>query len=501
MAEETKKPLPERLSGILVHPTSFPSPFGIGDLGEGAYRFIDFLEKAGQKLWQVLPLGHTGFGDSPYQAFSSFAGQPLVIDPKHLEGLGLLTGEDFLGMPEWDDTKVDYGPAIQFKTKLLKAAYEKFKANVNPELTAEYNAFVEKTEWLADYALFMAAKDYHDGRSWLEWNDEFSNPNKTQKKALAKQLEDGVGYYQFIQFMFFKEWFSLKEYANNKGIKIIGDIPIFVSIDSADVWANKELFQLTKEGFPVVVAGVPPDYFSETGQLWGNPLYKWETHKKKGYSWWIERLKVQLEVTDYLRIDHFRGFDTYWAVPYGEETAINGEWKKGPGPDLFVAIEAALGKLPIIAEDLGDITQDVIDLRDQFEFPGMKILQFAFDGEENDFLPHYHGYNSVCYPGTHDNDTVLGWYKAAPEKTKDIVRRYLNTDGNNISWDLIRACFASPAKYAIVPIQDVFSLDENSRMNIPGTSGGICWAFRYRKEYLSDFLADRLKSVTELYGR
>ena len=274
MAEETKKPLPERLSGILVHPTSFPSPFGIGDLGEGAYRFIDFLEKSGQKLWQVLPLGHTGFGDSPYQAFSSFAGQPLVIDPKHLEGLGLLVGEDFLGMPEWDDTRVDYGPAIQFKTKLLKAAYERFKANVNPQLTAEYQAFVEKTEWLADYALFMAAKDYHNGRSWLEWNDEFSNPNKTQKKALAKKLEDGVGYYQFIQFMFFKEWFSLKEYANNKGIKIIGDIPIFVSIDSADVWANKELFQLTKEGFPVVVAGVPPDYFSETGQLWGNPLYK-----------------------------------------------------------------------------------------------------------------------------------------------------------------------------------------------------------------------------------
>lgn len=501
MAEETKKPLPERLAGVLAHPTSFASPYGIGDLGDGAYRFIDFLAKSGQKLWQVLPLGHTGFGDSPYQAFSSFAGQPLVISPDHLKSLGLLEDADFAGMPEWNDIFIDYGPAIEFKTKLLKKAYERFQNIDNEELKKEYNSFVRKTKWLADYALFMAGKDYHDGRSWLEWNDELSDPDEATKKKWTKKLATEVGYYKFIQFMFFKEWFEVKDYANSKGIKIIGDIPIFVSKDSADVWSNKELFLLDSEGFPVVVAGVPPDYFSATGQLWGNPLYDWDAHKKSGYAWWIERLKVQLETTDYLRIDHFRGFDTYWDVPYGEETAINGEWRKGPGSDLFVAIEKALGKLPIIAEDLGDITQGVIDLRDEFEFPGMKILQFAFDGEENDFLPHYYNYNSICYTGTHDNDTTLGWYKTAPEKTKDKVRRYLNTDASNVSWDLIRACFGSVSKIAIVPLQDVFSLDENSRMNIPGTSGGICWAWRFTNDYLSDGLAERLRQTTELFGR
>lgn len=491
----------ERFAGILAHPTSFPSPYGIGDLGGGAYHFIDFLQKSNQKLWQVLPLGHTGFGDSPYQSFSAFAGQPLLISPDKLRDIHLLSNEDLSNVPAWDPIHIDYGPAIQYKTGLLKKAYENFKNSNDEDLKKEYTSFCRKNRWLNDYALFMAGKDYHGGASWLEWNDELSDPDEKTKKAWLKKLDNEVGYYKFIQFIFFKQWFDLKQYANDRGVQIIGDIPIFVSVDSADVWSNKSLFKLDSKGYPTVVAGVPPDYFSATGQLWGNPLYDWEEHKKTGYAWWIERIKSNLTMTDYLRIDHFRGFETYWEIPYGEPTAINGKWVKGPCDDLFNAIQNKLGKLPIIAEDLGDITDGVRELRDQFEFPGMKILQFAFDNvEENDFLPHYYNQNCVCYTGTHDNDTSKGWYDSASEESKDKLRRYLNTDANNVSWDLIRACFGSTAKIAIVPLQDVFSLGAEARMNTPGVAAGN-WAWRYTEDYLSDGLAQRLRETTILFGR
>ncbi|MBN2221678.1 MAG: 4-alpha-glucanotransferase [Vallitaleaceae bacterium] len=491
-----------RKSGVLLHPTSFPGPYGIGDLGSSAYKFIDFLAESGQTLWQVLPIGPTGYGDSPYQAFSSFAGQPLLISPDHLKELGLLSDEDIEVKP-WDPYLVDYGPVIEYKIDLFKKAFDNFDQGSFDSLDADFKKFNrDQKSWLTDYSLFMAVKDYHGGVMWTQWDKEIAFPTDDVKKKWTKKLAKGVKYYKFLQFLFFKEWFALKDYANSKGISIIGDIPIFVAFDSSDVWGSKELFYLDQEGHPVVVAGVPPDYFSETGQLWGNPLYDWEKHKEEGYKWWINRIHMNLKLVDVLRIDHFRGFEAYWAVPYGETTAINGEWRKGPFKDLFYALEAALGKdLPIIAEDLGVITPEVEDLRDSFHFPGMKILQFAFESiEENGFLPHNYVPHSVCYSGTHDNDTSLGWYQKAAEISKDKVRRYLNTDGNDICWDFIRACFSSVSEMAVVPLQDILSLDSRSRMNTPGIAAGN-WQWRYDANSLSSYIMDRLYQVSLLYGR
>ncbi len=509
MLENNHGKKPKKYAGILAHPTSFPSPYGIGDLGKGAYQFIDFLSNSGLNLWQVLPLGHTGFGDSPYQPFSAFAGQPLVIDLEELKGYGLLTDEDFYDMPEWDPVKINYGELINFKTSLLKLAYERSideeyedGLSSNEELMAEYDDFVENTSWLEDYSLFMAGKDYHDGMPWYMWEDSLKNPNKRQKASWENKLSEEMGYYYFIQFLFHKQWMALKEYANNKGISIVGDTPIFLAWDSADVWSNKKLFMLDKDGYPTEVAGVPPDYFSATGQLWGNPLYNWKKHTETGYEWWIERIKYQLTLTDFLRIDHFRGFDAYWAVPYGEETAVNGTWKSAPGVNFFTILEANLGyDLPIIAEDLGEITDSVIELRDKFNLPGMKILQFAFENpEENDFLPHNYTRNCVCYTGTHDNDTTLGWYEKAYESSKDKLRRYLRTDGSDICWVMIRACFSSVANMAVVPMQDVLKLGSSARMNTPGVGEGN-WAWRFRSEDLTPELEQRLYETAKLYGR
>lgn len=499
----------EKYAGILAHPTSFPSPYGIGDLGKGAYHFIDFLKKSGLNLWQVLPLGHTGFGDSPYQPFSSFAGQPLIISIDHLKELGLLQDNDFNNMPSWNPVDVDYGTLIEFKTSLLHLAYERFidsdyddAFSRDEEQMEKYRNFCENTDWLTDYALFMAGKDYHQGAPWYMWEDSLKNPTAAQKKKWIEQLKTEMGYYQFIQYLFHADWYALKSYANNKGIKIVGDIPIFVAWDSVDVWSNKKLFELDSKGYPTVVAGVPPDYFSSTGQLWGNPLYKWSYHKKTGYEWWIKRLRHQMTIADYVRIDHFRGFDKYWAVPFGDETAINGKWVQAPGVNFFTTLEATLGyNCPIIAEDLGEIDQSVVALRDKFGFPGMKILQFAFENpEENHFLPHNFTRNCVCYTGTHDNDTTLGWYKHAYEASKDKLRRYFSTDGNDICWILIRACFSSVANMAIVPMQDVLSLDSWARMNTPGVGEGN-WSWRFTEEDMSDQLAARLFETAKLYGR
>lgn len=495
---------PARLSGVLLHPTSLPSPYGIGDLGQEAYDFIDFLEKSGQHLWQTLPLTPTGFGDSPYQSFSAFAGQPLIISPEHLRELGLLEKEDLLDCPCGDGTSVDYGTIIPWKNNILRKAYENFRCTSDKMLLEEYDAFYEANQfWVDDYALFMACKDYHGGCDWLSWEEKYRVPTPAVRAELKKMLASEIKYYYFVQFMFSKEWYALKKYANEKDIQIIGDIPIFVSLDSADVWANQSMFQLDTKGFPTVVAGVPPDYFSETGQLWGNPLYDWDAQKKDGYKWWISRVRNQLDLFDYLRIDHFRGFEAYWAVPYGEETAVNGKWKIGPREDLFLAIEKALGKgLPIIAEDLGVITPEVEKLRDRFHFPGMKILQFGFEAQdESSFLPHqFTTTNCVCYTGTHDNDTTVGWYETAPEYSRDKVRRYMNTDGSSIHYDFMRICLGSIAAYAIIPMQDVLGVGKEGRMNTPGVAQNN-WAWRYKKEVLSDGLAEGLRSITRLYGR
>lgn len=499
----------KKYTGILLHPTSLPGPYGIGELGDEAYKFIDFLVKSGLNTWQVLPLGHTGFGDSPYQPFSAFAGQPLIISLDHLKKLNLLVESDFNDMPAWNPEQVSYGQLIEFKTALLKLAYERFiddtykdNFSTDAELMEEYDSFCKEAFWLEDYALFMAGKDYHNGEPWYLWSDSLKHPSASAKGKWKKKLQVEMGYYKFIQFLFNYEWTAIKKYANERNVYIVGDIPIFVAWDSTDVWANPELFQLDSKGYPTVVAGVPPDYFSATGQLWGNPLYNWKNHTATGYDWWIKRIRHQLTVSDFLRIDHFRGFDKYWAVPYGEPTAENGEWIEAPGVNFFTQLEATLGyQLPIIAEDLGEIDQSVIDLRDKFGFPGMKILQFAFENpEENNFLPHNFTRNCVCYTGTHDNNTTLGWYKNAYESSKDKLRRYFSTDGYDICWILIRACFGSVANMAIIPLQDVLCLDSWARFNTPGVCEGN-WAWRYKEDALTDAIAARLFENCKMFGR
>lgn len=492
-----------RSSGILLHPSSFPSQFGIGDFGDSAYTFIDFLEKSGQKLWQVLPLGPTDYGDSPYQSFSSFAGQPLIISPTKLKDLGLLNNQDLTNFPHLSDYEVDYVSVYKYKGELYKKAYANFRVSTNKVLKREYDNFITNEKgWLDDYALFMSLLDYYNGDVWTEWDSEIAFPTKTSKAEWVEKLSDEINYYKFIQYIFFKQWFELKDYANSKNIKIIGDIPIFVSFNSADVWMNKHLFYLDDKGYPTFIAGVPPDYFSEAGQLWGNPLYNWDELKKNNYKWWINRISHSLRLVDILRIDHFRGFEAYWSIPYGSSDATKGTWEKGPDKDFFYALQKQLGKdLPIIAEDLGIITKNVEELRDTFNFPGMKVLQFGFENlEDNLYLPHNFVTNSVCYSGTHDNNTSLGWYQMASEASKDKLRRYMNTDANDVSWDFIRTCFGSVSNLAIVPLQDILSLDSHSRMNTPGTPTGN-WRFRYTSDKLNDHIIYRLSQITNLYGR
>lgn len=497
----------ERLSGILLHPTSFSSPYGIGDLGKEAYAFVDFLKEAGQRLWQILPLTHTGYGDSPYQSFSAFAGQPLLISPEHLVSMGFLKEEELTDCPAGDSEHIDYGAIIPWKEQILSLAYRRFTAKKenDRELENSFRTFCEEQRfWLSDYALFMACKKVHGGVSWLEWKEEYRRPAREFKEKLFRALSDDIEYYKFLQFIFFREWKELKQYANKKEIKIIGDIPIFVSMDSADVWANQHLFQLNEKGFPTCVAGVPPDYFSATGQLWGNPLYNWDAHRNENFAWWVSRIRTQLSNLDILRIDHFRGFEAYWSVPYGEETAVNGRWIKAPGYELFNAVRNSLGNdLPIIAEDLGIITEQVNALREHFGFPGMKVLQFAFDSAgESDYLPHrYRNPLCVCYTGTHDNDTSLGWYETLSQECKDKVLRYTNnSDKGRLNLDFMRLAAGSIAAYAVFPLQDVLGLGSAGRMNIPGVPSGN-WNWRYKKNALLPSLAKELKDMTILYGR
>lgn len=492
-----------RASGVILHPTSLPGPHGIGDLGSGAEAWVDFLHGARQQLWQVLPLGPTGFGDSPYQCFSALAGNPYLVSPDALAEHGLLAREDISAPPGFPAEYVDYGSVIRHKVGLLERAFAAFRAGAGASLRPEFEAFcVEQAHWLDDFALFMALKDAYGGAMWNTWERELA---ARQPKALQEargRLADQIESHRFRQFLFFRQWLRVKARANQAGIRIIGDIPIFVAYDSADVWGHPELFYLDRRGQPTIVAGVPPDYFSATGQLWGNPLYRWEAHARTGYQWWIARFRAVLALVDIVRIDHFRGFEAYWAIPHGNDTAQVGEWQPGPGAAFFSAIRAAIGDLPIIAEDLGFITPEVLALRDQFRLPGLKVLQFAFGAEPHDaFLPHNYGRNCVVYTGTHDNDTTLGWYSnTSTEAERDFCRRYLGVDGHDIAWDLMRAAWASVADTAMTPLQDVLSLGSEARLNYPGRPSGN-WRWRFCAEALTPALQARLRELTELYAR
>jgi 4-alpha-glucanotransferase len=503
-----------RASGILLHPTSLPGRFGIGDLGRAAYDFVDFLEETGQSLWQVLPLGPTGYGDSPYQCFSAFAGNPLLISLEALVDEDLLDAGDLTSAPEFSEDRVDYGPVIEYKNSMLAKAHGNFIQRGSDEAKAGYFNFTEQTAWwLEDYAAFRSIKDGHGGQEWTKWDTHLRAREDNAMHFWRENHAVEISRHKFFQYVFFKQWLGLARYANDKGVKIVGDVPIFVAHDSADVWAHPGLFYLDEEGHPTKVAGVPPDYFSETGQLWGNPLYRWDLMKKDGYKWWISRVRSTLSAVDIVRLDHFRGFEKYWAVPGAEETAINGEWEKGPGASLFKAIKKALGDLPIIAEDLGVITPEVEALRDAFDFPGMRILQFAFgtDPQADEFKPYNFKPNSVVYTGTHDNDTTIGWFtsEGAGDSTRtedevneerEFVLKYLGSDGGEINWDFIRLALSSVSNTAIIPLQDVLGCGSEARMNTPARESGN-WGWRYRAEQLTPEIRARLAELTDVYGR
>lgn len=493
----------QRRSGILLHPTSLPSLYGIGTFDEAAYRWIDFLAETKQQIWQVLPLGPTGYGDSPYQSFSTFAGNPYLISLPDLVSDGLLDYNALSGSLGFEGDRVNYEGIYNWKLPLLGDVSANFRRRATPEQRDQFEEFCQKNaDWLDDYALFMALKNAHNGQPWNQWDMSLRSRQANAIASATKVYTDAIQAQKLTQWLFDRQWRRLKAYANERDIEIIGDIPIFVAMDSADAWANPGEFFMDEQFQPTVVAGVPPDYFSATGQLWGNPLYRWDVMAQNGYQWWLRRIQAALRLYDQVRIDHFRGFAGYWEIPADEETAINGRWIDGPGPDLFRVIQRELGDLPIIAEDLGEITDDVIELRDGFNLPGMKILQFAFGGDAtNLFLPHNHTKNCIVYSGTHDNDTSRGWYEnSASESERDYFRRYLQTDGNDAAWTLIATAFASVADTAIVPLQDVLNLSSDARMNLPGRAEGN-WMWRYREEQLDEGTRSRLLELTEIYGR
>ncbi|XHX77286.1 MAG: 4-alpha-glucanotransferase [Stenomitos frigidus ULC029] len=493
-----------RMSGILLHPTSFPSRFGIGDLGPQARDFVDFLAETGQRLWQVLPLGPTGFGNSPYMCYSALAGNPLLISPERLRDRGLLNEADFDGIPAFASDRVHFDQVAPYKMGLLEKACENFKNYANDEQKQQFAAFCEsKAYWLDDYALFMALKQTSGGASWHTWEAAIAWRKPDALEDCRQRLTAEIFYQKYLQYEFFHQWSDLKQYANAKGIEIIGDIPIYVAHDSADVWANPENFCLdTETGEPALMAGVPPDYFSATGQLWGNPVYNWDHLQQSNFQWWVGRFRAMLDYVDLIRIDHFRGFEAYWTVKQGEETALHGEWVQAPGREFFEVLREQLGRLPILAEDLGVITPEVEALRDQFEFPGMKVLQFAFGSDPgNPFLPFNYPHRCVVYTGTHDNDTTVGWFNQLSDYEKGNLWHYLgNFSPDGIQWDLIRLALSSVASLAIIPLQDILGLGTEARMNFPSTAEGN-WQWRYHDDALHGELKDRLKNLTRLFGR
>jgi 4-alpha-glucanotransferase len=489
-----------RSSGILLHPSSLPGPYGSGDFGAAAYQFVDWLAAAGQKRWQILPLGGIGPGNSPYMSSSAFAGNVLFIDLDELVSHGWLNAEELSHHVLFDEQRIDFSVVYHFRMKQLHLAAKRFFTG--KRMQADFEKFCEaEKSWLDDYALFMALAEKYSWQDWAHWEPGITKREKNALKKATLDLADEINFWRFCQWSFFRQWRKLKHYANQHGVQIIGDIPIFIAYQSAEVWARQDLFELGPDHLPTVIAGVPPDYFSETGQRWGNPLYRWDAHEQEGYAWWIERIRKTTELVDIVRIDHFRGFAGYWEISVSEPTAINGRWMPGPGEKLFHAIEKHLGRLPIIAEDLGIITPDVAALLEQFDLPGMRILQFAFGGElNNPYLPHNYKHNTVVYGGTHDNDTALGWFNSATPREREFACAYLHTDGHEINWDLIRAAAQSVADTAIHSMQDVLDLGVGYRMNLPGQPDGY-WEWRFTWSQVTPARTQKLYAITSENGR
>jgi 4-alpha-glucanotransferase len=503
MSERLFNWLTSRGAGVLLHPTSLPGTTGIGTLGRFAFRFVDFLADAGMKYWQVCPLGPTGFGDSPYQCFSAFAGNPYLVDLEELLEDGFLDPNDLEPLRSLSETMVDYGAQWQLRWLILQKAFEGFRAKARPDQQAAFTDFRQSNqEWLEPYCLFMAIKSQFESRSWQEWPPEAQRYPLARRRFKTKELKDKASAHAFYQFKFFQQWDKLRRYAADRKIQIFGDIPIFVAMDSADVWTHPELFQMTEDLKPTGVAGVPPDYFAADGQLWGNPLYAWERHAKEGYAWWLARLRASFQLYDVVRIDHFRGFDEYCWIPPDAKNARNYRWEKGPGFELFQVIQKHFPEAKLVAEDLGLITESVRRLVNQAGLPGMKILQFAFEGAI-EYLPHNCVPNSVLYPGTHDNDTCQGWFNVQNPNVQDFVHRYLHTDKPEVVWEIIRAGYASASRIFIVPMQDLLNLGSEARMNIPGTPSGN-WRWRFTSDQLDTLWKDRreeLREYASLYER
>ena len=489
-----------RTSGVLMPISSLPSPYGIGTMGKAARKFVDFLEKAGQTYWQILPICPTSYGDSPYQSFSSFAGNPYFIDLDYLCKDRLLTKKECNSF-EWGGSEryIDYGIMYQSRYALLRKAFTRFMK----EPPKDYSQFCrDESEWLEDYTLFMALKDANQGASWLEWEHDLKVRNPEAVAKAKEEHQEDIEFYSMLQYLFFKQWRELKAYVNDKGLQIIGDVPIYVAMDSADVWANPTLFYLDEKLNPIEVAGCPPDAFAADGQLWGNPLFRWDEMKKDDYAWWTRRIAAMAKLYDIVRIDHFRGFDSYYAIPAKDDTARNGKWKQGPGMDLFNTLEKKLGKLPIIVEDLGFLTPSVHQLLKDSGFPGMKVIQFAFDSREgSDYLPHNYPQHCVVYTGTHDNDTVMGWMKTAPRPSVKFAIEYLNlTKDEGYNWGMMRAAWSSVADLAIVPFQDLLGLGSEARINVPSTLGDN-WKWRAAETEITSALARKVKKYMIMYGR
>lgn len=503
-----------RASGILLHPTSLPGPFGIGDLGGDAYRFADFLAGTGQRLWQILPLGPAGYGHSPYQCLSAFAGNPLLISLEKLAEDGLLPRSALKDAPYFPDHSVDYNTVSRFKLPLLRGSFQTFEREAGAGARDSFEAFCRETaSWLDTYSLFMALRESRGSSAWNTWEEDVRGRQPEALRFWSEKLNPGIRCHKYQQYQFFRQWSELKKYCNECGIRLIGDMPIFVSLDSAEVWSHPGMFYLDSHGKPTVLAGVPPDYFSTTGQLWGNPLYRWDVMAARGYEWWIERFRATRALMDIIRLDHFRGFEKYWEVPAGNPNAMNGRWVPGPGAALFKAVHRALGDVPVIAEDLGLITPEVHALRDELGFPGMRVLQFAFGGDpgDDDLKPHNYPPNCVAYTGTHDNNTTIGWFrdisiqdttqgKEEKRRERQAVLDYLGGDGHEINWDFIRLALMSPADTAIIPMQDVLGLGSEARMNRPGTARGN-WRWRFTFDVLTDEIKLRLKELTIRSGR
>lgn len=493
-----------RTSGILLHPTSLPGRYGIGEIGHEAYRFVDFLVTTGQQLWQVLPLGPTGHGNSPYLCFSSMAGNPLLISLEQLRDRGLIDAADLENLPDFPAEHVAFDQIAPLKLKLIEKAAERFHAQASPEDRQAYQHFCQQSAfWLDDYAFFMALKRAHNGASWAEWDPAIARRQPEAVEHWHAKLAEDIAKYKYKQFEFHRQWADLKRYANERGIEIIGDIPIYVAHDSVDVWAYPDNFMIDPKTLqPAEMAGVPPDYFSATGQLWGNPTYNWKTLRDTQFHWWLMRIRAILDYVDLIRIDHFRGFQAYWAVAEGETTAMNGQWIEAPGTEFFELVKQELGSLPILAEDLGLITPEVIELRDRFEFPGMKILHFAFGSDsKNLYLPFNFPQNCVVYTGTHDNDTTVGWFNQLEEYERNRLQMFLGCfSGAGIHWDLIRVAMMSIADRAIIPMQDLFGLGSESRMNTPGKADDN-WSWRYQAEWINDDICHQLRELTRFSDR